>query len=150
MVYFQQNKKRRKPKVKIVTLQLCEVRESRYSLYVKLPHVPLIWNHFFHFFIFLFFPFFSASRLAMGPWASGKKWLLRVFFYCLLCCWCGGDAFLRCCCDASENDSRESLCVCVASVSVSVCVYDRDFLENRGFARYPRPRCPVCSLCSLH
>ena len=28
-VYFQQNKKRRKPKVKIVTLQLCGVRKSR-------------------------------------------------------------------------------------------------------------------------
>jgi hypothetical protein len=37
LVYFQQNKKRRKPKVKIVTLQLCEVRKSRYSLYEKLP-----------------------------------------------------------------------------------------------------------------
>ena len=37
VVYFQQNKKRRKPKVKIVTLQLCEVRKSRYSLYEKLP-----------------------------------------------------------------------------------------------------------------
>ena len=36
-VYFQQNKKRRKPKVKIVTLQLCEVRKNRYSIYEKLP-----------------------------------------------------------------------------------------------------------------
>jgi hypothetical protein len=43
-VYFQlfifglfSMKKRRKPKVKIVTLQLCEVRKSRYSLIEKLP-----------------------------------------------------------------------------------------------------------------
>jgi hypothetical protein len=36
-VYFQQNKKRRKPKVKIVTLQLCEVRKNRYNLYENLP-----------------------------------------------------------------------------------------------------------------
>jgi hypothetical protein len=37
LVYFQQNKKRRKPKVKIVTLQLCEVMKIRYTLYEKLP-----------------------------------------------------------------------------------------------------------------
>jgi hypothetical protein len=36
-VYFHQNKKRRKPKVKSVTLQLCEVKKSRYSFYEKGP-----------------------------------------------------------------------------------------------------------------
>jgi hypothetical protein len=34
---FSRIKKRRKPKVKIVTLQLCEVKKSRYSLYEKVP-----------------------------------------------------------------------------------------------------------------
>jgi hypothetical protein len=37
VVYFQQNKKRRKSKVKIVMLQLCGVRKIRYILYGKLP-----------------------------------------------------------------------------------------------------------------
>ncbi len=37
LVYFHQNKKRRKPKVKIVTLQLCEVKKSQYSFYEKVP-----------------------------------------------------------------------------------------------------------------
>ena len=37
LVYFQQNKKRRKPTVKIVTLQLCEVKKIRYIFYEKVP-----------------------------------------------------------------------------------------------------------------
>jgi hypothetical protein len=43
LVYFQQNKKRRKPKVKIVTLQLCGVRKKWYSLYENLnsQHVSI-------------------------------------------------------------------------------------------------------------
>ncbi len=40
LVYFQQNKKRRKPKVKIVTLQLCGVRKD-ISYMKNSPHVPL-------------------------------------------------------------------------------------------------------------
>jgi hypothetical protein len=40
---FSRIKKRRKPKVKIVTLQRCEVKKNRYSFYenLKSPHVPL-------------------------------------------------------------------------------------------------------------
>ncbi len=36
---FSRIKKRRKPKVKIVTLQLCEVKKSRYNFYEKVPHM---------------------------------------------------------------------------------------------------------------
>ncbi len=38
---FSRIKKRRKPKVKIVTLQLCEVKKSDISSMKKSPHVPL-------------------------------------------------------------------------------------------------------------
>jgi hypothetical protein len=34
---FSRIKKRRKPKVKLVTLLLCEVKKSRYSFYEKVP-----------------------------------------------------------------------------------------------------------------
>ncbi len=42
---FSRIKKRRKPKVKIVTLQLCEVKKSRSTFYEKVPTCAASANH---------------------------------------------------------------------------------------------------------
>jgi hypothetical protein len=79
---------------------------------------------------FLLFLVSSMQLWALG--LQGRNGLFSVFVLARAV-WCGGDAFLQCCCDASENDSIESLCVCVASIEslrlclCLPCVYERDF-----------------------
>jgi hypothetical protein len=82
--------------------------------------------------VFFFLPFLVSSMQLWALGLQGRNGLFSVFVLARAV-WCGGDAFLQCCCDASENDSTESLCVCVASIEslrlclCLPCVYERDF-----------------------